>query len=416
MCYIGSEPGLQEPKMSARVFRYFCASALSFAYMGISAAQSPAAHARFAIEIPGFNGPFPYYLTVPEAEPGTMSPSSSPCTTFAFDHSLVRLANTGAGAEKPSAFRLEICVKEDTLFITPTVDYGGFDQQNQPASKEKLRSETLATHSGKLNDAVAFTEMEQLGLEPLTLRIVTAQSDSPYNPLTHSDAPSVQIEFTPVDREHGTLTLTNLSNKAVDAFRIENFQAAGAEEESSLGSYKSNGWPSVIAPGASHQIPIGVPHSGKSVNGRFVEDPTPQYTVLQSVLFADGSYEGDSQTTAEMAARVFGAQVQHSRIERLVEPILADDDLDDAAKIERIRTANQQLSTNPDSEAVAQFHAQYPAFSEEELTEAEPNIGQAMKSEIETMDHLIQQNEPILQQNRARLTLAQWWKTVTESH
>jgi anti-sigma28 factor (negative regulator of flagellin synthesis) len=399
---------LEEPKMAARIFGPFCLFACICVCMGPGVAQTPADHPRFAIEFPGFNGPFPAYVTIPEAA----SPNSSSCSSFSYGHSLTPLANVGAGIEQPSALQLEICVKGDAIFITPTVFYGASDRQNPPALLEKLRHQTLQNHSVKQHDSVTFPEMEQVGLQPLTLRIVSAQPDSPYHPLTRTDVPSVQIDYAPVDRTDGMVILRNLSNKAVDAFRIGNFQEAGSGEESSLEEYKSNGLSAVIAPGSSHQTRIGIEHSGKTVNGTFIEDPQPQYMVLQSVLFAGGSYEGDAQSAAEMAARVFGAQVQLVRIERLAESILADDGLDDEAKIERIRAAIQQLSTQADAEKIAQFHAQFANFPEDLLTHAERIVGLAMKDENESMGHLFQENEPMFLQHRSRLTLAQWWAAI----
>jgi hypothetical protein len=108
---------LREPKMSARIFGPSCLFACICVCMGPGVAQTPADHARLAIEFPGFNGPFPAYVAIPEAA----SPNPSSCSSFSYDHSLTRLANAGAGLDQPSALRLEICVKGDTVFITPTV-------------------------------------------------------------------------------------------------------------------------------------------------------------------------------------------------------------------------------------------------------------------------------------------------------
>jgi hypothetical protein len=397
--------------MSARTIRCLLMFALSVVHVYTSAAQSPAAQqARLAIEFPSFDGPLSYYVTAPEAA----SPGSSPCTNFSYHRNIKRLVNAGAGVEQPSALLWEICTKGDTVLVTPTVYFGDYDHQNPPASLDKLRSRTLATRTGKLNDAVAFPEMEQVGLEPLTLRIVTAQSDIPYHPIARSNVPSVQIEYAPVDRTVGNLNMRNLSNKAVDAFRI-----GTSDEETGSGGVMQvlkGGLSAVIAPESSYVQQLGVPNSGKTVDGTFVVDPQPQYVTLQAVLFADGSYEGDDRYAAEMAAAEFGIRLQHLRIERLADPILADDGLDDESKLEQIRAAIQQLSANPDSETVAQYYAQYPAFSEDALRKAESNIGMAMKSEIESMDYLIQENEQILQQDRSHFTLAKRWKAMTEDH
>jgi len=394
--------------MSARCLRALWAFACSCAFMGVSAAQPAIDHnGRFAVEIRNADGQGPpNYVTIPDASNYTTS-------TLFYGSSLRRLTNAPTGIDQPSALRLEYKVEGDTVLITATAFYGDFDQQNTPVSLEKLRRQTLATHSGKLNDSVVFPEMEQVGLEPVTLRIVTAQSESPYRPLTRSDAPSVQMEYAPLDRTFGTLTLHNSSSKAVNAFRVSSSEETGSRDAM---EEDKGGLPVLIAPDSSYQARIGVPHSGKPVNGTFVEDPQPQYLILQSVLFADGSYEGEARFAAEMAAREFGAKVQRLRIKRSAEPILADDSLDDESKIDRIRAAIQQLSTDPDVETVAQFHAQYPAFPEDALTKAEGHLGRAMKSENVSMDHLIQENEPIFKQNRQRLTLARWWTAIAEGH
>lgn len=393
--------------MAARCLRYLWALAFSYALMGVSAAQPPTDHGTFAVEIRSADGLGPpEYVTIPDANRSIIS-------SLFYGNSLHRLTNAPAGTDEPSALRMEYKVEGDSVLIAATVFYGAFDLQNTPGSLEKLRRQTLATHSGKLNDSVAFPEMEQVGLEPVTLRIVTAQPESPYRPLTRSDAPSVQLEYAPFDRTFGTLTLHNLSSKAVNAFRV------GSSEETESGDgmeEDKGGLPVLIAPDSSYQARIGVPHSGKPVNGTFVEDPQPQYLILQSVLFADGSYEGDARFAAEMAACEFGAKVQRLRIKRSAEPILADDSLDDGSKIDRIRAEIQQLSASPDAETFAQFHAQYPAFPEDALTKAESHIGRAMMNENESMDHLIQENEPLILKYRPLLTLARWWTLIAEGH
>ena len=108
--------------------------------------------------------------------------------------------------------------------------------------------------------------------------------------------------------------------------------------------------------------------------------------ILQTVLFDDGSYEGDAGSAAEMAAEECGADLQRLRIKRLAEPILRQDGLDDKSKIERIRAAIRQLSSVPDPETIAQFHDRYPAFSRADLTKAEPHLSPAMGGEKELMD------------------------------
>jgi hypothetical protein len=395
--------------MSLKAFRYLLVIPFCCTFTGMCAAPSAGPQAGLALEFPSTSGFPPIYATIPEP-----APNSSPCRSFFYQGDLKRLSNAATGMEQPSALRWEICIKGDTILITPIVLYGASGPEQAMVPLEKIRHQTLATHSGVLNDSVAFPEMEQVGLEPLTLRIVTARPEHPYQPLTRSDAPSVQIEYAPFDRTSGTLTLHNLSGNAVDAFRVGSSRETGSRDMAETTIASTVGLCTLIAPGATYEEHISIPQPGKTVDGVFVENLQPGYLTLQAVLFADGSYEGDEQFAAEMAAHGFGAKVQHQRVEQLAKPILAEDGPDEASKIERIRNAIQQLSTQADPETIAQFHAQFPAFQPAVLTNVDSELSNGMKNAIELIDEMIKINERLSKQNQKQLTLARWRAVFAE--
>ena len=381
---------------------YLCALALSMSWVAIGTAQSPR-EARFAIEIPGHEGSLPTYAMVNE-DPGGFY------TTFLYD--LHKLANPTPDTRQASALALESKVAGDEVFITATAIFGEVDASSMDAALKNVPHQLLATHSGKLNDSVTFPELESIGLEPIALRIVTAQSDAPYHPLLRSQAPSMQIDYAPLNRISGTLTVHNLSGKAVNAFRLRNSAETGSgpgQADTTAQESSKRGSSALIAPGSSFQVQMGRPQSVKTVNGKLIEDPTPSI-VLEAVLFADGSYEGNARFAAEMAAREFGSTQQHRRIERLAEPILAEDDLNDGAKIERIRAEIKRLSVDLDPTTISEFHSRYSALPNDALAGAERDISTAMKSEKDLADHMIQQNKTELLSDQPRVALLQWWE------
>jgi hypothetical protein len=371
-------------------------------WVAISTAQSPR-EARFAIEIPSQEGSLPTYAMVNE-DPGVIY------STFLYD--LHKLANPTPDTRQASALALESKVVGDEVFITATAIFGDVDASTMDAALRDVPHQLLATHSGKLNDSVTFPELESIGLEPITLRIVMAQSDAPYRPLLRSQAPSMQIDYAPLNRISGTLAVHNLSGKAVNAFRLGNSRETGPgpgqADTIAQESYKGN-LSALIAPGSSFQVQMGRPQSAKTVNGKFVEDPTPSI-VLEAALFADGSFEGNARFVAEMAAREFGSTLQHRRIERLAEPILAESDLGDGAKIERLRAEIKRLPIDLDPATISEFHSQYSALPNDALAGAESDIRAAMKSEKDSADHRIQQNKTELLSDQPRLALPQWWE------
>ena len=193
--------------MAARVF--VCFLALSVC-IDIGTAQTSVPKAKFAFEIPGDSGLPPSFLIV-----------SNGCSSLLFyDASLHRLPNPEPNTRRPSGLSLEYSVADDAVSITATVFYGDFDRQATPVSLEKLPRETVGTYSGKLNDSVTLSALERVRLELFTLRIVTAQSAHPYCPLSRNNAPSLQIEFASLDRIFGTVTVHNVSNKAVTSLRV----------------------------------------------------------------------------------------------------------------------------------------------------------------------------------------------------
>jgi hypothetical protein len=351
--------------------------------------QSPTPVGRFAAEIPRQGGLLPLYTTI--ARTGTSS--------LFYDSTLDRLHGASAGAEQPSALRLDYKVEEDTVTITPTAFYGDFDRSRLPASLKDLRQQTLPSHSGRLNDSVSFPELVQVGLKPLKLRIVTSHSDTP-PPQTYSNAPSVEIGYAPVDRNGGVVVLHNLSSKAVTGFVASSFDKTGSRQGTEGRS---------IAPGSWYRIHMGIGTSG----GR------PETAiVLQAALFNDGSYEGDAHLSAQIAAGEFGKQAQLARINQEAEQIVAEEGVDDASKIERIRSAVQQLPDHPDKGVVAQFHAQFPTIPKDALTAAEIFLGNAMKGEMQVMDFNLQANEPNFLKSMSKGTFARswadWWAAVTK--
>jgi hypothetical protein len=381
---------------------YVCALALCMSWVAIGIAQSTR-EARFAIEIPSQEGSLPTYALVNE-DPGVIS------TTFLYD--LHKLANPAADTRPASALALQSKVAGDEVFITATAIFGEVDPSAMDAALKNVPQQLLATHSGKLNDSVTFPELESIGLEPLTLRIVTARSDAPYHPLLPSQAPSMQIDYAPLNRISGMVTVHNLSGKAVDAFRLGNSVETGSgpgQADTTSQDSSKRGLSALIAPGSSFQVQMGRPQSGKTVNGKFIEDPTPSI-VLEAVLFADGSYEGNARFAAEMAARQFGSTLQHRRIESLAEPILAEDDLNHGAKIERIRAAIKQLSVDLDPTTISEFRSQYSVLPNDALAGAEGDISSAMKSEKYLADHMIQQNNTELLSDQPRIALLEWWE------
>jgi hypothetical protein len=350
---------------------------------------TPATVSPLAIEIPAPNG-CPQDYSLPNGN-----------SVGVFRHRFVHpLPGFDPSARKPSGLRLEFETGTDTVSITATVLYGDFDLDNAIASVGNISHQTIATHSGKLNDRVAFPELAGVGLEPITFRVVTSQSETSYHPVLRSNAPSIHFDYATLDRTHGTLTLHNLSAKAIIGFQIGN------------NSDGRSGWSGEtmqrIAPGASGHTDI-TEGSSSFFTGTCVEAPKDATIFLQAVLFDDFSYEGNTYIAAKMAVGRLGSRLQSHRIKSLAEPILADAGLDDATRIERIRAAIRDLTIEPDADSLARLRAQFPGLPESDLPALESEFRIEMNNRKLTADDDLRRyaSDELPGENPG--AFAQWW-------
>jgi hypothetical protein len=354
-------------------------------------AQTPEAPAKFAVELPNPGGP-PFYATLESGNANTLI--SGP-------H--LRLLADQPAAKKPSALKLEYKADGGLVRITATLFYGEFDLSSPtPQNLRNVLQESAGSYSGKLNDEVRLSGMEQAGLEPITLKIVPAQGPLSLRPQTVSKAPSIEFAMSDENRMTYKLTLRNLSSKTVTGYLID---MPGPNDNSSsiaLG-------PSAIAPGASTTQVFGIPHGGRMKDGQFVEDPPPPFLVLEAVLFVDGTYEGDVAAAAQMTAQRAANDIQLDRIDRVVEALLQDGQADDRLLVARIRSAVAELTEEPDLELVNSIRSRFPDLPGQAMTGVNSSLHVGLNSGKQVLEHSLAEYERTLSDTR-HLTVAAWWQ------
>jgi hypothetical protein len=311
----------------------------------------------------------------------------------------------GVSGKKPSALKVDFKVEGDLVRITATVFYGEVDlSQGRPDALQNAPHETAGSYSGRLSDEIRLSQMEQAGLEPLTLKIVTARDPASVRPQAISKVPSVRFAIGGEDRTFYKLTLENLSSKTVTGYLVDMPQKNDNSIHIALG-------PAAIAPGATISQSFGIPYGGRTIAGKFVEDPLPPLLVLEAVLFQDSSYEGDEQVAAQMTAQRSGSDAQIARIDRLVEGLLDDAGADDTALIKRIRAAVAQLTEDPDEELLSSIRSQFPGLSAEGNAVVKQSVHIGLNSGKQQVDHQLAEYEG----NVSHESVAVWWRRVKQT-
>lgn len=368
---------------------------------GTIAAQAPTAAAKLAVEFPGEGGFPPHYVTVT----GYCLTAPYPCSSLFYDKDLRRLRGVSATSSEPSALRLEYKPADDGISISASIFYGDFDRQETPLSLEKLPRKTIGPYLVKRNDSITLSDLAKFGLVPLTLRVVSGQPVNPWHPILRSNAPSLKISYKQLDRTSGIVTIRNLSEKAVMAFRLWTSAAENSRYGSGQGLSSLPGKKPAIAPRGISRVQMGVDISAKPVNGVYVFH-RPVFLTLQSVLFEDGSYEGDKRTAEKMAARILGSQVERQRVARLAKPILGHPQSDDESEIKAFLAAVKQLSEEPDAQMVARLRAEFGNLTPEALTDVRRQMSMGMREEKESVNGLYREYR--LEPKAGRETFGMW--------
>jgi hypothetical protein len=234
---------------------------------------------RFAVEIPQPQGLPPTYATI----------RSTGTTSSIFYDGLLRRGTGGTpNRSRPTALKLDYSVEGELVLIKASVYFGDFDRQKAPVSLYNLPAEDAGTYSAGLGQPVTLSGMENFGLEPLTLKVVSAQPLTSIRPQTISKVPSVRIEITGEDRTFYKVAVQNLSAKGVTAFSVTMPGSSGSHSRRADGGDKV-----LIPPGGTYQLMFGIPHPGRMCDGKFVAEPPGTLMILETATFSDGSHEGN---------------------------------------------------------------------------------------------------------------------------
>jgi hypothetical protein len=194
--------------------------------------------------------------------------------------------------KRPSIFEIVFKVVDDAVVMTATAYLGGkFDVNDTPDTLALLPRKTVGTYKARVNESVTLTGMTEVGLQPVTVEVVTARDPGAVHPMFISEVPSVQIAVTGQNREFFTLALHNVASRAVAGFSIC-AQYSNNGGTSCRGQKGSATHPVIIAAGATLTIPYALGHSGRDTPNGFIADPDPPTVVLNGVVFADGGAEG----------------------------------------------------------------------------------------------------------------------------
>jgi hypothetical protein len=314
-------------------------------------------------------------------------------------YDLLTVATNDPNAERPSSVKLQFrVISNDAVSITATVLFGKFDLYEP--SMRNMRSETVATHSFRVNDLVSFPELNRIGFSLLNYRLVPAQPDRPYRPRLESKAPSLTFDFAQIDRTTGKISVHNHSEKAVVALMVGNAGGGGGAQ--------SEPGRTLIAPGATYDFDSSTPISGWCI-GR-VCGPEPLPLILRYAVFEDGSYEGDQIQAMFQVAYWFGHSAERKRIVGAARPIMSNPDFDESEKIHSLASVIDAVSIEPDEDTITTFRMRFSDLPAGEIQLGESTLAMNMGDERNNVKWRLQRREEdLVRKTHIFPSITEWW-------
>ena len=230
------------------------------------------------------------------------------------------------------------------------------------------KKEEVGTYELKENDGVRVVALTKFGVEPFNIKVVKVNPNLSYTPSVLTNAQSISvvgIELKNTTLPSYKLTLHNTSDKNVVAIGI-NVVAGNRRLLSSLPQGREGR--SLIKARATEEINVNSAYqSQRTFEGYRPESLPDQEIVITSVVFDDGSFEGDAKMAATFTAFVTGRKIQIAKLIALMDSTSNSTDVNVPAALAELKRQAELLGTNAESPALDHLRKAFPNLSRDEL-------------------------------------------------
>ncbi len=376
----------------------FAAAILIYTSTASSQSRSASSHADIALEITGTSEQPSYHL-LPD-------PSSSTSLLYQFRRI--------AGWQRPptqtvdvSAIKMLSRREGGEITIEVSVLLGPFDRTvtDTTRSLRGVPEERIGTYLAHMGDTISLRELTRFGIEPINIAVVSSRPPTTNPPRIVNRTQSVEVVSIEELRQQYRISLRNVSTKNIIALNLYADDRGGSAGQTQGG---------LIASGGMSEIVFSVGTSGYQTPQGFVPNPPEQPTiVIGTVVFADGTFEGEVEAAAEIEAGRRGLQIQSRRMLALLQNALTTPNQDITVIIERLRTQISALSEEADGAALEEITSRYPSLStESNLVTLSLNSGLRHAKQLMLLE--ISEFERTREQTRGPQRLRAWLLSAKE--
>lgn len=224
------------------------------------------------------------------------------------------------------------------------------------------KEEFVADYLIRENERIVVKELSKFGIVPFEIAVVRVLPSVSVLPSVVNQTTSLQVAS--IEPNYSTLPsykikLLNNSSKSVNAF---------AFETTADGQKRLSGMPrgfrgeSLIEPGETYEEFVSNAFQPeKKSNGEIPATLPNQTFIISTVIFADGTYEGELQNAAQFLAFRLGDKLQLKRMIPLLQAAAVND-----FKTDKLSQQIANLSVEVDEPAFNEFLKNLPTFTDRE--------------------------------------------------
>ena len=277
-----------------------------------------------------------------------------------------------AGAAQLIAFKFDNDFEGDAVRIKVALVFDDSWPAEAPGPKYGRKEQAVGSYLVREGESVKVEDLARFGVEPLTLKVVKAkpkvmqpQPALASTPLVANNLKAVQVvgiapDQSPANRNTYKVRLQNVSRKGITALSLHEEYEGGRSSLTAQGGAERP----LIAPGDVYEAGFRFNVDRGATPPGHVSDAERQRTLkVGTVIFDDGTYEGEAKTAAAIFAERRGKQVQGARALPLLREMLAAPSLDAAAALDKLKSEVESLRIDADPAAAAELLAQFPSLA-----------------------------------------------------
>jgi len=258
-----------------------------------------------------------------------------------------------------SVLKVEFWLEQSAVRLEVLAYLGEIAPGSRPPEWEKLQKIKIASRLAHEHETVTLDEARTVGIEPFQVRVARANPWSVGPPEVINRTQALTVEGSAEQRPAYFVRIRNVSAKTITAI-----QWYGVANGRRLGGAGQRGV-RLIPAGKLFQLYQRFATSESGLPGQpNPELPTQRQIVIAAVLFDDGSFEGEPDAAAAMAAQWTGETVQTSRLIQLLKNA-ASGDGDPATRLTKLKADITALGTNADPALAAKLLTHFPDLSDD---------------------------------------------------